>query len=288
MSSIGWEDVEDAIHAWVVATSGLDENHVVWSYQGGVAPEYPFIQLTIATSRGVGHDWVKHRPVALAFADVTVTADPLTDKLAAVAHGFATGDGPVQLTTTGVIPGNAAVLTDYWVIRDTANELRIAETFYQAMTDDALDIGDAGTGTLKIVATADTVRHGRELEKVVRGHRVAMLNLQCFGSASIGSDSPINPMPILEDVMTGMALHYYDLDEAGVGVGQVQPVNLIPGKSGGLLDPRATSAVELHLAAELVGYETYIQYMQMRMTVKNPAGTTLAVVETWVPEDPNP
>lgn len=288
MSAISWTTFEDAIHTWVTGGSLLDERKIIWAYQGGVRPEGPYIELTVASTRGVGQDWTKHRPVALSFADLTVTADPITDRLTHVAHGLATGDGPLQLTTTGVTPGNSAVVTNYWAIRDSADTLRIAETFYQAMTGDALDLGDAGTGTLKVVSTANTVRHGRELEKVVQGHRVATLNLQCFGLEQRGQDPAINPMPILEDVMSSLPLYYYSLDQAGVGVGNVDPVNLAGGTRNSMLEPRATSSVELHLAAELVAYETYIEYMQMRLTVKNPAGATLAVADTWVPEDPTP
>lgn len=44
-------------------------------------------------------------------ADVTVGDDTIDD----TTHGFTSGDGPYQLTTSGVVPAGLALLTDYFV-----------------------------------------------------------------------------------------------------------------------------------------------------------------------------
>jgi hypothetical protein len=56
---IPWETVEDAIHAWVTAGSGLDASKVIWSQQGGERPKAPYISLRIRSIRQIGQDWLK-------------------------------------------------------------------------------------------------------------------------------------------------------------------------------------------------------------------------------------
>jgi hypothetical protein len=109
-------------------------------------------------------------PSALVVGDDVVEAvDVVADTLQLTAHGLLTGDGPVQLTTTGTLPAGATLATDYWVVRSSANLLRLATSVVNAMAIPAVvvDLTDAGTGTHTIVDTAETERLNRETFSIV-------------------------------------------------------------------------------------------------------------------------
>jgi len=56
---ISWVAVEDALHAWVVAGSGLPASKVVWSQQSVARASVPFVSLRIANLSRQGHDWLE-------------------------------------------------------------------------------------------------------------------------------------------------------------------------------------------------------------------------------------
>lgn len=80
-----------------------------------------------------------------------------TETINKVAHGLNTGDGPVQVSNSGgALPAGLAALTDYYVVRDSADALRFATTRTLALagTPDVLLTGDGtGTHTLDILST---------------------------------------------------------------------------------------------------------------------------------------
>ena len=49
------------------------------------------------------------------FVFVDGDVDTAADEIDETNHGFVTGDGPVQLTTTGVLPAGLSLLTNYWI-----------------------------------------------------------------------------------------------------------------------------------------------------------------------------
>jgi hypothetical protein len=57
--SIAWTTVETALHAWIVASSGLAANHVIWAQQNGPRPDGAFITMRLTTVRSVGKDWLE-------------------------------------------------------------------------------------------------------------------------------------------------------------------------------------------------------------------------------------
>lgn len=57
--SIAWTTVETALHAWIVASSGLAANHVIWAQQNGPRPDGAFITMRLSTLRRVGQDWLE-------------------------------------------------------------------------------------------------------------------------------------------------------------------------------------------------------------------------------------
>lgn len=57
MSSIAWTSVEDAIFAWVQASSGMSSEKIVWAHFENPTPALPFIRLEWGSVRRVGQDW---------------------------------------------------------------------------------------------------------------------------------------------------------------------------------------------------------------------------------------
>jgi hypothetical protein len=103
---------------------------------------------------------------------------------------------------------------------------------------------------------------GAELRVRAQGHRMARLQLQCFA----GEDSGNEAVRVLSDAISALSLHVHDLDVAGIGIGDVAPIQLIEGRRGGILDPRAVCEIELHLGSEVEGRETYIERLQLVAT----------------------
>jgi hypothetical protein len=131
-----------------------------WSVAGGVVPEFDLmirseavLDITLAEVWG----GVLH---ALAFADNEVTSvDHTTDTFTKVAHGFQTGDGPVQLSNVGgAVPAGSATLTSYWIIKVTDDTYKLAETFELALAGTALALTGNGTGTHSVIDVATTMR----------------------------------------------------------------------------------------------------------------------------------
>lgn len=57
MSAIAWQQIEDAIHAWVVNGSGLAADRVVWAGQNQPERAVPFITIRVSSIRRRGNDW---------------------------------------------------------------------------------------------------------------------------------------------------------------------------------------------------------------------------------------
>lgn len=61
--------------------------------------------------------------------DVSAANDTITE----TAHGLATGAGPIVLTTTGVLPAGLALATEYFLVKDGANTVKLALTKADAL-----------------------------------------------------------------------------------------------------------------------------------------------------------
>ena len=72
------------------------------------------------------------------------------------AHGLNNGDGPLQWTTTGVLPSPFALATDYWAVAtgygQDATQLAIAQSHEYALMPNILPLDDDGTGTHTLTA----------------------------------------------------------------------------------------------------------------------------------------
>lgn len=92
------------------------------------------------------------------FTGFTFTTTNATETVNKVAHGLLTGDGPVQLTTTGTLPAGYALLTNYWVIKTGADTLQLASSLANALAGTAVNITTDGTGTHTLSPVAGTKR----------------------------------------------------------------------------------------------------------------------------------
>jgi hypothetical protein len=72
MSALNWNTIENTIHAWVVAATGLPADRVIWSQQGGPRPSTPYISLLTTSITPIGRDWgsVKSAPEPLPGAEL--------------------------------------------------------------------------------------------------------------------------------------------------------------------------------------------------------------------------
>lgn len=139
MPAIPWTTIEDALHAWVHAASGLAADRVIWVDQGGPRPVGTYIAMRLTSLRQVSDDWTVteeaddpqpgaelarhargHRVVTLGlqcFADATAAAKVLADVIAAIPlHADALdvagiGVGPIG-TMARVDQGGAGRLLD--------------------------------------------------------------------------------------------------------------------------------------------------------------------------------
>jgi hypothetical protein len=73
------------------------------------------------------------------------------DTLRVVAHGMQTGDGPVRVSTTGVLPTGLVAATDYWVIRVSADFFKLAASSADALASTPVNITAIGSGDHQLV-----------------------------------------------------------------------------------------------------------------------------------------
>lgn len=194
MAAIAWITVENALHAWLVAATGLAAGQVIWLDGGGPRPPKPYIAISpIVDIQQIGHDW-------------------------------------------------------------------------------------------RVVDAAPDPEDQAELRVRSRGHRTARVQLQCFAA----DPSPSNPTPgreavqILTDAISGLPLHVYDLDLAGIGIADTTAVQLVQGRRGGILEPQATAAVNIHLASEVEARLPEVAHVQIRLTEESIG----EVGEVWIPDPP--
>ncbi len=278
--AVAWTPLEKAIHTWIVNASGFVANSVIWSGKGAHRPDSPWISLLITRPVKDGIGWVDTDANPLVFADTAYTADPVTDILTAVAHGRLTGDGPVEIETTGTPPGGLSVGLDYWVIKLGANTFQLAETFEDAMALIPVPIAigpGAGTGVQTLVATDDTVRAGEEVLMVVRANYEATLSVQCYGGSHVGDTKP---MAVLQNVAMRALLPSVRaaLEAVDVGVTSVGPINDVGDViSKTTWEPRAHMDVKLWIAAEVSETGTVIDNVDVTFEVADRTNLTFLI-----------
>lgn len=249
---LDWDAVLAAMHAWVFAGSGLSDQKVVWGQQDSSRPESPAIVMRISNISELDNSWVDYEDNPLQFDDITVTADAGTDTFAAVAHGLVTGDGPVQVVSTLTVPGGTEESTDYWVVVTDDDNFQLAETFQDAMAAVPTVIGliDAGTGTITVVATEDTVRAGEEIVAVARCTLRLTLELRCHADPVIGTAMAVALLQRVRMRREWPSQHAI-LKAAGLALQRAENIIAVSGtRDDFLFEPRAHLLVYFDLAAE--------------------------------------
>jgi len=130
-----------------------------WRRDDAVVGEFDLDLWATATATLTDGELVAAIPHAFVYADNTIASvDHTVDELTETAHALKTGDGPLQFTTSGALPGGLALATDYWAIRTGANTFKVAASLADALAGTAVALSSNGTGTLTLVDTASTQR----------------------------------------------------------------------------------------------------------------------------------
>jgi hypothetical protein len=79
-------------------------------------------------------------------------------QLNATGHGLVTGDGPVTIASTGVVPLGLVAGASYWVIKVDANNFKLAATARAAMSGQPVNFTSVGSGTITVNWSSSTCR----------------------------------------------------------------------------------------------------------------------------------
>jgi hypothetical protein len=269
---IPWTAVENAIRSAVVKASGLPDvdgdRRVVWGGRGAARPNVTWISLNVISLRKVGWDWATKENRVFTLSKAISSADTGTGALQVIAHGLASGDGPIHVVKTGsALPAPLAENTDYWAVPVDADHVRLAASFLNARRGIFITLTTTGIGANTLASTSTSARAGAELTRRVRGSREATLSIQCYGSDAQGEASP---MAVLEAVVQAIALPSvrYALRQAGVGAAGFSTVrNNGAMVSSTVWEPRAVVEFEFNLASEVEETGTYIERAKIGGTV---------------------
>lgn len=256
---IDWTTVMAALHAWVVACTGLPAGSVLWGGQKKAPrPASPGITMHISEDDDFGEPWADTENNYLVFADKTITAvNTADDEITIEEHGLENGDGPVRLDLAGVAPGGLAEDTDYWVIVVDDDTIRLATSFVETgglsgsgNPQTPIDITSAGSGAMLLVDTATTARVGEEITYLSRGMVQVTLAIQCHTNDGVGVDMAmalLNRIRARRLLPTPSAI----LDAANIGLVAVPRARVVRGTQDAILfEPRALLEVVLCLPSE--------------------------------------
>ena len=264
---IPWTTVEKALHAWVIAGTGLAGTAIIWGAQGRERPTVtpaPYITMRLGPILRRGLDWIRYTPAPLTLTPIAITGEA-GGILAAPSHGLRQGDGPVQVMTTGTVPTGLALLTNYWAIPIDFGHLQLASTFQNAWVPTPVVVTDAGTGTVTLVSTSDTRRAGAELNANSEGMRKVTLSLQAFGGTATGGTSPT---ALLDAVVSRLPQQIKIMRPVGIGVTRCGPVRVLDGVVyGTVMEPRAAVDFDLSLLSTVQDPETIIERAKVDPTV---------------------
>ncbi len=104
--------------------------------------------------------------------------DLTLDTMSIPTHGFTTGLR-VQASTTGTLPTGITTSTDYWVIRNGADSIKLASSLANADAGTQINLTAEGSGVHTLTATAGSLAHSLQLQKSCDG-----TNWQSEGSAT--------------------------------------------------------------------------------------------------------
>lgn len=260
--SFGGSTIENAITTWIKSATGLAGGKVIWAGQGGNRPAPPYISIEEINVLGRGLDWHTNTDNLLTLDDDDVdTVDFGNNELDLTAHAYETGDGPIQLTTTGTIPTGLALLTDYWIVVVNAGTIQLASTFANAInvSPTVVSFSDAGSGTHTIEDTATTTRAAAEITHTIEGPREVTLSVQCFAVDKLGDASAHT---ILNKVVPSIQLPTIAdaVGIAGFSLLRSEPIIGISVAIGGdTLEPRAAQTLTLLIGSSVSETGTFVE-----------------------------
>jgi len=112
-------------------------------------------QIKLATSRLLANAGTAVDVTSAGAGTITLTrVSPIdavvhgTDEITIATHGFATGDGPVQIGSTLAVPEPLTKGTDYWIIRIDDDTIQLAADENDALAGTQINLTANGTGDL--------------------------------------------------------------------------------------------------------------------------------------------
>lgn len=224
--TVAWATIENALYTWIVNATGLA---TIWEQQNAPRPAAPYISLHVTEVRPLGQDWISRVDNPLVFSDITLTPVDASGSFTATAHGRLTGDGPVQVVTTLTLPTGVDTSTDYYVVRVDANSFKLATTLLNAMavSPTTITFSGVGSGTIKLVDTASTLRVGEAQINYARGPRAFTLTATCFATTSTGASSAVSALEkaTLSARLPSAQVAFYTAGMGLSGFERVQSVN---------------------------------------------------------------
>lgn len=166
---------------------------------------------------------------------------------------FPTVENAIQAWVSGAsgIPGNRVI----WNLQP--GDRPPAPYITLALTD------LAGVGHDRVLKDdAPDPEPGEEVRLRAVGHRTARLSMQCFAA----DGSATSALSTLADVIGAIEIYADALDVAGVGIGDVTPVQSLEGRRGGILEPRAVCDVTIHLGSEVEARTTYVETIDLTVS----------------------
>lgn len=259
-----WVALQAVMQHWVVGGSQLPAGSVYWDQQDAPKAAEPSIAMRLYTQTPMSEPWLDRDVNPLVVTSKTVTAvSTIADTLTVTAHGLVTGDGPLQFTTSGVLPGGLPVT--FWAFVVDANTLKVCSTFaatggnFVGNPTSFVNITSAGTGTLTLASTASTRRAGQELLYIARSNGRCTLNLTCFTSAAVGMGMAFS---VLASVAARRPLPSQQvlLRTANIGIQHVEHVRAVHGVRNALMfEPRAIMQIHFSIPSEVSETGTIIQ-----------------------------
>lgn len=293
---ITWSTASKKIVRWLAAGCDIPNGAVAWTGQFENLPKDPdgvpyttWLSAKLLASDGVGTDWLRFEANPLELADdVVESVDAAANSLTLTAHAYKTGDGPVRLMTTGTLPAGLVLATDYWVVKLTANTIKLVASRAAAVADPVVafvDITGVGVGTHTIVDTPDTRRVLEEIKIIAEGNRSAILSLQLFSDFAFGE---LRAQAVLERLRSSRTLpsQLELLRSAGFAVsrfGQPRVVGDTSASRSALFELRAVCEVHLNYVDGVGEAGTTIEGFEVEAHIDDSTGEELDV-ETFAVE----
>lgn len=138
-----------------VIGAGVTETDATYTSDSSATAQEIHNGLVTALNAVTGKNYLATFAPLASLVGFTVTADSTTDELHHTAHGWNTGDGPIQFTNSGgALPAGIVAVTDYFVVKFDADNFQIATSRANALAGTIVDITTNGTGTQTATPTA--------------------------------------------------------------------------------------------------------------------------------------